>query len=87
MKMRDAGVSQSQVHVREVPVEPENVQEFEEPVKSAKDLGFMTEVDTDFRPVKNEEDITDDRAGSTTKMSEGEFGSIPNNMSSLLELE
>ena len=47
----------------------------------------MTEVDTDFRPVKNEEDITDDRAGSTTKMSEGEFGSIPNNMSSLLELE
>ena len=85
-RLRDTAVTQSQVHVREVPVEPENIQEFEEPVKSAKDLGFMTEVDTDFRPMKNDEEITD-RAGSTTKMSEGEFGSIPQNMSSMLELE
>ena len=49
----------------------------------------MTEVDTDYRPAaktQDESQITD-RAGSTTKMSEGEPGSMPYNMSTMLEME
>ena len=49
----------------------------------------MTEVDTDYRPPKKAQDESQitDRAGSTTKMSDQEPGSMPYNMSTLLEIE
>ena len=48
----------------------------------------MTEVDTDYRPQKKpDESQFTDRAGSTTKMSDHEAGSMPYNMSTMLEIE
>ena len=66
-----------------------NEQAFEQPVKSAADLGFMTEVDAEYnRPAKTrDESQLTDRAGSTTRMSDVEHGSMPYNMSTTLEME
>ena len=88
MKVREYDISQSQANVREndqFQVHRANLKsqegdnqdsygqkEQEAPVKSVADLGFMTEVDTDFRPPTKTRDDSQisDRAGSTTKMSD-----------------
>ena len=61
----------------------------EAPVKSAADLGFMTEVDAEYtRPPKTrDESQLTDRAGSTTRMSDLEHASMPYNVSTTQELE
>ena len=65
-----------------------NEQEFEQqPVKSAADLGFMTEVDVDYPKAPKTRDETDELAGTTTRMSDGEYGSMPQNMSTILDME
>ena len=85
-----AAVSQSQTHVQDAfEVERNNLKSgetdvygdsktFEQPVKSAADLGFMTEVDAEYIPAKTRDDSSfHDNAGTTTRMSDMEHASMP----------
>ena len=47
----------------------------------------MTEVDVDYHHPPKTRDDTTDQAGTTTRMSDGDYGSMPQNMSTILELE